>query len=132
MPDKHYEAKKRWNTANYKQLNISVRPELAESFRLACEQTGFPMREILITFMAGYSKTPITPNKKHEANYTDRRSRRKAIKNIINRLEKILDAEEQYMMNIPENLSTSSRYESAEQAVEIMGEIIERLHDVYP
>ena len=131
MPDKHYESKKNWNTANYKQINIAVRPELAEAFRVACEQAGIPMREALITLMTGFVKIPVSPSKKRDKGYTDRGNRRKAVADIIKRLEMIRDAEEQYKLNIPENLVNSSRYESAEQAVEALDEAIGILQDVF-
>jgi len=131
MSDKHYESKKRWNAANYKQLNIAVRPELAEEFRLACGQAGIPMREVLTTFMAEYAKTPIAPKKKRERGYAERGSRRKAVAVMIKQLEMIHDAEEQYLSNIPENLVNSSRYEFAEHAVESLENAIDVLEGAF-
>ena len=131
MPDKHYESKKRWNASNYKQLNIAVNPTLAEKFREVCEQAKIPMREVLTTYMVEYAAQPTAPKKKLDKGYSERGIRRKAVANIINQLKMIRDAEEQYMLNIPENLTNSSRYESAEQAVETLDEAIGMLEEVF-
>ena len=131
MPDKRYESKKRWNTANYKQLNIAVRPELASAFRTACEQAQTPMREALITLMTEYCKAPPILKEHKGQGYAIRSRRRKATASIIEQLGKIRDAEEEYKQNIPENLQNSSRYESAEQAVEALDEAIGILEEAF-
>ena len=61
MPDNQYESHKRWNTTNYKQINIAVRPVLADTFRSACEQAQTPMREVFISLMSEYCATPPVP-----------------------------------------------------------------------
>jgi len=63
MPNNYYESRKRWNAANYKQLNLSVNLELSEAFRLACEQSGKSMRKVLTEFMASYAAAPPAPEK---------------------------------------------------------------------
>ena len=130
MPEKRYESKKRWNTAHYKQVNVAVRPELATAFRTACEQAQTPMREVFIRLMAEYCEAPPAPEQKDKG-YTVRSSRRKATAAIIGQLEKIRDAEEEYKRKIPENLRNSTRYESAEQAVEALDEAIGILMDAF-
>ena len=130
MPDKYNETKKRWNSTNYKQLNLSVKPELTEAFRSACGQNGTSMRKVLVEFMSSYTATPITP-KKQGKGYSERRNRRIAAKAIIGQLTALRDAEEQYKTNMPENLMNSSRYESAEQTVELLDEAIELLGEAF-
>ena len=124
MPGTHYESKKRWNASNYKQVNVAVRPELADAFRVACEQVGTPMREVLINYMTDYAAMPVPPKKKREKGYVDRGSRRKAVANIVKQLGLIRNAEERYMLKIPENLTSSDKYVSAEQTIEFLDEAV--------
>ena len=131
MPQKQYESRRRWNSDNYKQINIAVRPELADAFRKACEKAQTPMREVFITLMAEYCATPPAFKKQEDKGYTVRGRRRKATAAIIEQLTSIRDAEEEYMRNMPANLRNSSRYESAEQALEALGEAIERLAEAF-
>jgi ribonuclease D len=131
MPQKQYKSRRRWNSENYKQINIAVRPELAEAFRTACEQAHTPMREVFITLMTEYCAKPAAPKKQEDKSYTVRSKRRKATAAIIKHLASIRDAEEGYMQNMPANLRNSSRYESAEQAVEALGEAIDRLSEAF-
>jgi hypothetical protein len=130
MSNNYYNSRKRWNAANYKQLNFSVNPKLSEAFQAACEQNGYSMRKVIIEFMTAYAATLPTP-KKPEKGYSERRIRRKTVKSITNQLTLICAAENQYKDNMPENLKNSSRYASAEQTVEILEEAIELLNDVF-
>jgi len=130
MPDNYYQSRKRWNAANYKQMNLSLNPELSEAFRTACKQSGNSMRKVLTEFMTAYAQTPPAA-KKPKKGYNDRGGRRKAVESIINQLTAICDAEEQYKDNIPANLRNSSRYTAAEQAVEMLEEAIGLLSDAY-
>ena len=131
MPDDWYESHKRWNAANYKQINIAVRPELADAFRAACEQAKTPMRETLIAFMTHYCMAPPALKDQKDKGYITRSSRRKATAAIIAQLERIRDAEEQYKQNIPSNLKNSSRYESAEHAIQVLDEAIGILTEAF-
>ena len=131
MPNKYNESHRRWNTANYKQINIAVRPELSDEFRAACTRNDISMREAIINLMAAYAAVPTPTKKINNKGYSERGHRRKAVRDIIAQLEEIRNAEENYKENIPENLRASSRYESAEQAVEVLDEAIERLEVAY-
>jgi len=131
MPENRYESQKRWNSANYKQINIAVRPELADAFRAACEQNRTSMREAFTSLMAEYCAKPPAPKKQNNEGYADRGRRRKATAAVIGQLEKIRDAEDEYKQNIPANLQSSSRYESAEQAVDALDEAIGILADAF-
>ena len=131
MPDNHYESRKRWNAANYKQINIAVLPALATSFRAVCEQNGVPMREVLIEFIATYTAAVPATKKQANKSYAVRGDRRKSVDAIISQLEMIRDAEDEYKENIPENLKNSSRYEAAEQAVAALDEAVEKLMDAF-
>jgi len=133
MQDNHYESRKRWNAANYKQINIAVAPTLAESFRVTCEKNRVPMREVLVGFITTYTTTAPAPApiKQNDKGYNERRIRRKSVDAIINQLEMIRDAEDTYKENMPENLRNSSRYEAAEQAVGALDGAIEILMEVF-
>jgi len=131
MPDDWYESRKRWNAANYKQINILVRPELAAAFKAACEQAQTPMREALIVLMRQYCAEPPITKERKDNDFTSRRNRRKATAAIIAQLEKIKNAEEDYKLKIPANLQSSFRYESAEKAVEALEEAIALLNDAF-
>ena len=130
MPNNYYESKKRWNAANYKQMNLSVNPELAEAFRLACEQSGNSMRKVLTEFMASYAALPPTTNKLKKE-HSGRGHRRKSVRSVVTQLTGIRDSEDAYKDNIPENLRNSSRYTDAEQAVELLEEAIEILSEAF-
>jgi hypothetical protein len=88
------------------------------------------MREVLTEFMAAYAVMP-PPKKPKDRGYNERSRRRKAVEHILTQLEAIRDAEEQYKVNIPENLRTSTRYANAEQAVETLDEAIELLEEAF-
>ena len=60
MSDLATKAKARWNAANYVQLKVSVRPEIAAAFKAACAASGVSMAGELSRFMAEYSATPGT------------------------------------------------------------------------
>jgi len=131
MPGNHYESQKRWNAKNYKHINIAVRPELADAFRTACEQAQTPMREAFISLITQYCSNPPAIKEKKDKGYATRGSRRKATATIIGQLVKIRNAEEEYKQNILVNLQGSSRYDSAEQAVETLDEAIGILGEVF-
>ena len=131
MPDDWYESHKRWNAANYRQINIAVRPELADAFKAACEQVQTPMREALISLMSQYCAAPPVIIEKKDKGYISRGNRRKATTAIIEQLKMIRQAEESYMKNIPTNLRDSSRYESAEQTVDVLDEAIAMLDNAF-
>ena len=110
---------------DFKQINIAVRPQLADAFRVACAQAQIPMREVLVRLMAAYcADPPPLPKETKAQNYASRAGRRKATAAIIEQLAKIMVAEEEYRHRIPKNFQTSSRFEAAEQAVEALDEAI--------
>jgi flagellar biosynthesis chaperone FliJ len=67
------------------------------------------------------------PTRKEAPDYSTRRRRRAAIVSIVQQLERIKAHEEQYRDNIPENLQNSVVYESAEQYIELLDEVIDIL-----
>jgi hypothetical protein len=130
IPNKYYESRKRWNSENYKQLNLSVNPALIESFKAACEKNGASMRKVLTEHMATYASLPSAVDKPKPRHVT-RGDRRKAVRSITSQLTAILDAEEQYRDGMPENLKNSARHESAEQTCETLEEAIGLLGEAF-
>ena len=125
-------AKTKWNAKNYYQLKVSVPPDLAAAFKAACGKAGLSMANVLSQFMAQYSAQPVKEsNPVQEDDVSTRGKRRKLVHSYTLRMERVRDAEENYMLNIPENLQGSIRYEAAAQSVSVMDEVIERLGDIY-
>jgi hypothetical protein len=60
-----------------------------------------------------------------------RKLRRKTVRDIVAALTKILDAEENYLSNIPENLQSGPAYAASEQTSESLSEAIECLSEAY-
>jgi hypothetical protein len=131
MQDKFYKNKKRWNSVNYKQLNLSISHELYEKFQLLCKQQGISMRKMVVEFLNSCVGTNPSNQEKKVGDYSSKSKRRRAVKAIIKQLELIRNSEEMYMENIPENLKNSSRYESAEQAIATLEEAISLLDSAF-
>lgn len=133
MPDRGYKYRKEWNAANYKQIKADVPPELADEFRAACTASGEPVRQVLLRLISGYARAPQNAKKavRIEPDYSTRGKRRKAAAEILDQLTELLEAEEAYRDNIPENLQGSIRYEAAEQAVESLTEAVSALEGAF-
>ena len=65
------------------------------------------------------------------------KQRRNEIKNLSQRLrqinsglQKVLDDEQDYYDNIPENLQTSSRADDSEEAIDQLTEVIEEIEEL--
>ena len=124
------ESKRRWNSANYVQVKVSVRPEIAMEFKARCLAENVSMAGEISKFMTGAAneKRPARPPTDP---YKTRPLRRKALSSLIGCLEKIMDAEMAYMESIPENLRNSQRYEAAESSVSAFEEALEILAEAY-
>jgi hypothetical protein len=117
---------RRWNEANYTQMNVLLPPEIVTGFRAKCAKTGVSMRSEIVRFMSGS-----TPSKPARMPITTRRERRKAVKTIITLLEEIIAAEAAYAENIPENLKNGAAYDAAEQTVSALEEALSNLVEAY-
>lgn len=124
------QAKQRWNSANYKQVKVSVKPEIASGFKMACEAANVSMASEISEFMSQY--IGICKNKKgYSPDLSTRQKRRTAVSSIIRQLERIMDNEERYRDNIPENLQGSLAFDSAEQCLSSLYEAIDLLEAAY-
>ncbi len=124
-------AKTKWNAGKYRQVKVSVDPNVAVAFQAACEKNGVSMAGVLSTYMAQYSKTPAKESLPLGRDLSTKRRRRQALGSLIRQLENIRDAQECSKDNIPENLQNTSVYESAEDSIALMEEAIELLGGVY-
>ena len=123
------ETRQRWIDA-HAQVKICVKSEIAAGFKSKCIADGVSMASRIRGFMETEVGRPTL--KIHAANAVfTRGQRRKAIKNILDLLEKILVMETLYMDNIPDNLRNSIVYEKAEQAISSMEDAINLLTDAY-
>ena len=116
--------------AGSKQVKALVDAETADAFKSACAEAGVSMAGELSRFMSEYSKTAKKP-KLPEYNVSTRRNRRNRVSAIIMQMERIRDAEQSYYENFPENLRTSAPYESSEESISVMEEVIGLLEAIY-
>jgi len=122
-------SKQRWNKEHYVQVKVSVRPALAEAFKEKCKSGDVSMASEIARFMCEQCGKPSTPGDSFKV--STRQQRRKALSALIEQLEKIMDAESQYMENIPENLRNSVRYDAASQSTQVLQAAIDGLNEVY-
>ena len=83
MSNSKNQAKTRWNSKNYKQVKVSVEPEIASSFKIACIKAGYSMASVLSEFMAKYSNTAKKVKTSNDGKFSTRKKRRQAVKFII-------------------------------------------------
>jgi len=121
--------KQQWNAAHYTQIKISVKPELASAFKNSCVAADVSIASVLSQYMMehcyGKSRKKVVPD------YTERRKRRVAVNHLIGQLSLIIDAEQNYLASIPENLQGSSLYENAEHTVSVLEEATDLLESAY-
>ena len=79
--------------------------------------------------LALVSVYPIRKDNGHSGR--SRRWQNNSLGALVEQLEEIMDAEAQYMENIPENLQNSIRYEAASQSVQLLEKAIDNLNEVY-
>ena len=116
MSSSGYESRKRWNSANYKQLNVAINAELAEAFKAACEVNGEPARQAVVRMVAEYI-SGAQPMELVSAvpDCSTRAKRKKAVGKLLEQLVTLRNAEEEYMNSIPVNMY--NKQEDAERAV---------------
>jgi hypothetical protein len=117
------------------QLKVSVNPEIAAAFKERCLDLGVSMTSEITRFMTEKSSTLGCPTQPSMSSRTvtvgTRPQRRKAVKYILDLLGDIIDAETQYMDNIPQNLRNSRNYDMAEQSLSALEEAAESLENAY-
>ena len=117
---------------SFKQLKVSVEPDLAESFKTACMNAGVSMAAEFSTFMAARAGTMATIATKARNNgYDTRAKRRHHVSQIVIQLETIMGYEDAYRAKIPENLQSGPAYENAEMAIDALEQAIDLLKYAY-
>lgn len=112
---------------NYTQVKVSVVSDVAIAFKAACAAANVSMAAELSRFMVDYTNVRVKSS--DSPDYSTRRRRRAAIKNIILQLEQMKSREESVRDNMPENLQNSCSYDATEEAVSLLEEAIEILAD---
>ena len=122
-------AKQRWNSDHYIQIKVHAKPEIASAFKAACIEAGTSMASELSAFMEKFAnpqRNVVSPVKVKTLG-----DRRKAMCIVIRLLNEIHDAEATYIENTPENLQCSSRYEMAEERLEMLSDALDAVNDIY-
>jgi len=130
MPDRGYKYRKEWNAENYKQLNVALPPDLAAAFKAACGANNEPTRQVVARLVSEYAAMP--PPRKRAAAAPDcstRKTRRIAARSILDQLEELREAEEEYKDGIPESMY--NRREEAENAVSALDDAIAAIEGLY-
>jgi hypothetical protein len=126
------ETRTQWNADNYKQIKVYVSPDLAAKFKAGCTVASVSMASVLSQFMADYcSEIQAKDPKPPTPDFSTRGKRRMFVRRMIEQLEAIKEAEENYRDNIPENLQGGQAYEAAEQAIEQMGNALDSLNEAF-
>ena len=131
MPSAKNRAKTKWNSEHYKQVNVSIDPTVAAVFKSACKKSGLSMAAALSQFMAQYDTSVAFHKAVAKDDVSTRKKRRALVGALARQLQKIRDAEESYMLSIPENLQGSSRFEAAEESISVMDDVIGLIGEIY-
>jgi hypothetical protein len=120
-------AKNKWCSANYTQIKISVKPELATAFKATCKSGSITVTGDLSRYMV--ERCSMAANQKRPAKdqLATRGGRRKLLAQACRQIEQILEAETRYFENIPPNLRGAANYEAVEQCIADITEALELL-----
>jgi hypothetical protein len=124
-------AKTKWNSEHYAQIKFYVSKEIAEKFKTECAAAGVSMACVLKKSIAEYSQAHYKTKPLIKDYVSTKKKRRKAIDEITYVLGQVRDAQETARDNIPDSFQDSDTYESAENSIEVMDEVIDRLGDIY-
>jgi len=113
------------SNSEYTQVKVSVNSEIAAAFKASCLTSDISMASVLSQYMAKYSNTSHKNNS--SSSLSTKRQRRASIDKVIRQLECIKTYEEDYRDRIPENLHSSIVFESADQWVSVLDDVIESL-----
>ena len=111
------------------QVKVSVDPETAAAFKVACAANGESMASAITRFMADYSGRRAGP--RAAPDYSTRRRRRSAIRAIVGQLEQMRAWEERVYDNTPENLQGTDAHAAAEEAADAIENAIDALSEFW-
>jgi hypothetical protein len=124
------EAKNKWCSANYAQIKISIKPDLAAKFKALCIADKTTVTAELSKFMANRCDVADRERRRKDL-LTTRGGRRKLMALKCQEIEMILNYESEYHSRIPENLQGSVNYEMSEQCIEDIEEALVILERAY-
>jgi len=114
------------------QVKISVDSSIAAAFKDACRVSNMSMASVLSQCMKDFSNVVSEKSKNGYApDLSDRRKRRIATRTLIKQLTRVMESEQNYISNIPENLQGSEAFERADLCVSLLAEAIELLQEAY-
>jgi len=111
------------------QVKVSVDPAIASAFKKACETSNVSMASELSLFMANYAGGAV--KRKEAADYSTRRRRRAAVKDIIQRLDQMRVWEEKVRDNTPDSLQSADAYTTTEEVISAFETAIDNLKEIY-
>jgi len=114
--------------SEYTQVKVSVDSHIAAAFKASCLKSDVSMTSVLSQYMSKYSD--VSCKSGSAGALSTKRQRRAAIGKVILQLENILSSEESYRDRIPDNLQSSSVFDSAELWVSVLEETIESLNSL--
>jgi len=119
--------------ALYRQLKILVDHDLAKSFKRTCTTAGVSMASELSALMATRigEASSLSVKADRLVGYDTRAKRRRHVGRIVAQLESIMEFEDAYRSNIPDNLQSGPAYEDAELAIDSLEQAIDLLKDAY-
>lgn len=106
------------------QIKFTIESDIASAFKARCADEGVSMTSVIRDYM----KTP-KASKGIKARTADRLKRRKTVADIIAVLSDVMEAEEAYCYNIPEQFE--GRRETAEHTCDRLSEAITCLEEAY-
>ena len=127
------ESKQRWNREHYALLKAYVSHETAVAFKPICREDGVSVSGRIGELIIGHLADGRKQKERNSVYYAvkTRAMRRKAVTAAVGIIEAVLDAETDYMDNIPPNLQNSQPHDAAEQAVEALEEALGILCEAY-
>jgi len=114
-------------------LKAYVKPETADAFKARCRGDGASVSGKIVELIGEHLAGGRKPAARASATYAvkTRAMRRIAIAAAIGMVEATLEAETEYMENIPPNLQNSQVHDAAEQTVDTLEEALGILGDAY-
>lgn len=127
-------AKRKWNKEHYTNVTAAMKPEMAAELKQRCQEGSKSVTSVITELVAEYLSMEVpSPKGKAEKKVTgNRRRRSRDLKEHIAAIESILDGEEEYLSNVPENLQGGIRYENASESIDHLRTALDELREVYP
>ena len=112
------------------QIKATVDSALATDFRSKCAENDETITSALTAFMTSY----ISAGTKSVARFPDitrRRQRVKEHEHLLRRYQRLLDAEQNSIENMPENFHSTVQYDLSSEIIAALESALEILQEVY-